>query len=221
MSWGAPARAADFATPAATTTAAEGWTAYTGTGYQGRGARTADALSITDGALTISGDAKGTTGGMAWGTGQTYGRWEVRARVPAGDKAYNAVLMLWPDADKGAEIDFMELQDPARGTAIAAVHGAEGGQAVGKTAIDATQWHNWAVEWTPTRVTTYVDGTKWFETTDPAMVPKDPMHLCVQLDYFGTGAPVTPSSMQVDWVRQYPHQPGTEGNRTEGWPDQA
>lgn len=224
LSWGAPARAADFAAPTTTTTASEGWTAYTGAGYGGRGSRTPDALSVGDGALTISGDAAGATGGMAWGKGQTFGRWEVRARVPAGDSAYNAVLMLWPDADSGAEVDFMELQDAARSTAIAAVHGAEGGQAVGKTAIDATQWHNWAVEWTPSRVTTFVDGQRWFETTDPKLIPTGPMHLCVQLDYFGTGGQVSPSSMQVDWVRQYPLASGTEGSgsegrRTEGWPD--
>ncbi|MGI5130782.1 family 16 glycosylhydrolase [Pseudonocardia sp. CA-107938] len=219
MRWGTPTRSADFTTAAATTTAREGWTAYTGTGFAGRGTRTPDALSVADGILTITGDAQGATGGMAWGTGQAFGRWEVRARVPAGDPVYNAVLMLWSDDDNGAEIDFMELQDPARAGAIAAVHAVEGGQAVGKTAIDATQWHNWAVEWTPTRVTTYVDGHRWFETTDAALIPKGPMHLCVQLDYFGTGGPVTPSSMQVDWVRQYPSTAGTEGDRTEGWPD--
>lgn len=221
LSWGAPTRAADFAAPTTTTTASEGWTAYTGTGYSGRGTRTPDALSVVDGALTISGNAEGATGGLSWGKGQTFGRWEVRARVPAGDAAYNAVLMLWPDADSGAEVDFMELQDANRSTAIAAVHGAEGGQAVGKTTIDATQWHNWAVEWTPSRVTTFVDGQRWFETTDPALVPKGPMHLCVQLDYFGTGGAVSPSSMQVDWVRQYPLTAGTEGDRTEGWPDRT
>ena len=32
------------------------------------------------------------------------------------------------------------------------------------------------------------------------------MHLCIQLDWFPlkAGGAVTPSQMQVDWVRQYP-----------------
>ncbi|SHL24942.1 Glycosyl hydrolases family 16 [Pseudonocardia thermophila] len=221
LGWGNPVRSVDFTSVEDTLSAAQGWTAYSGSGDGGRGTRTPDALNLLDGLLTISGDAGGTTGGLALGPGQLFGRWEVRARIPVGDPNYHAVLMLWPDSDSGAEIDFLELQDPDRGTAIAAVHNAEGAQDVAVTKIDATQWHNWAVEWTPTRVTAYVDGKRWFETTDPALVPSEPMHLCLQLDYFGDGDPVTPSSMEIDWVRQYPAGENAEGGRiAEGGPDQ-
>ena len=72
--------------------------------------------------------------------------------------------------------------------------------------VDATQWHNWAVEWTPKGVTTYVDGERWWHTDKADALPPGPMHLCIQLDWFPQkrdGA-VKPSQMQVDWVRQYP-----------------
>ena len=49
---------------------------------------------------------------MSWGPGRRYGRWEGRVRAPAADPSYNAVMLLWPDADTwpaGGEIDFMVL----------------------------------------------------------------------------------------------------------------
>ncbi|OLT10752.1 hypothetical protein BJF78_05585 [Pseudonocardia sp. CNS-139] len=71
--------------------------------------------------------------------------------------------------------------------------------------IDGSQWHNWAVEWTPESITAYVDGEEWFRTTDTSIFPPGPMHLCIQLDWFPDDAvgAVRESVMHVDWVRQY------------------
>jgi hypothetical protein len=63
------------------------------------------------------------------------------------------------------------------------------------------------VEWTPSSITMYLDGRPWHRTTDRAVQPPGPMHLCIQLDWFPTGGPPRPSTMQVDWVREY----GPEG----------
>lgn len=201
--WGEPAAVDEFDGPLG-----GDWRIYSGTGFDGQGTRTADALTVDDGILTITGDADGATGGMAWATGQEYGRWEARVRTPASDPSYNALLLLWPEdpSTAGGEIDFMEMLDPARQTASAFVHpGAEAAPAMGEVAVDGTAWHTWAVEWTPTAVTTYLDGVPWWTVDDPALLPSGPMHLCVQLDWFPTGAEeVRESSMQVDWVRQYP-----------------
>jgi beta-glucanase (GH16 family) len=67
--------------------------------------------------------------------------------------------------------------------------------------IDASQWHAWAVEWTTDHIAYYVDGKQWWETTDKSHLPPGPMHLTIQLDYFGGGAAET--QQHVDWVRQY------------------
>ena len=157
---------------------------------------------------TISGDARGTTGGACWGGGRRYGRWEARVRAPEADPAYHALLLLWPDADDfpaGGQVDFLELTDPARRSVEFYLHSGEDGDPVrSEVRVDATRWHAWAVEWTPDRITGYVDGEEWFSATDPQALPPRPMHLCVQLDFFPAGdAEVRPSRMDVDWVRQY------------------
>jgi Glycosyl hydrolases family 16 len=204
--WGAPNREDDFDRDLS------GWGLYDGPGHAGKGRRSPSAATVANGVLTIQGDAHGTTEGMAWnsGRGQKYGRWEGRMKAPAGDPTYNALLLLWPDADNfptGGELDFMEMTDPTRqSTDLFLHHGPANAQVHGTVTIDATQWHNWAVEWTPKRITAYVDGKSWWHTDDAAALPPGPMHLCVQLDWFPADGhrAVAPSQMQVDWVRQYP-----------------
>ena len=204
--WGTPNREDDF------TKDLSGWGIYDGPGHADKGTRSPAAASVADGVLTINGDAEGTTAGMAWGSGkgQKYGRWEGRVRAPAGDPTYNALLLLWPDAEdfpEGGEIDFMEMTDHTRqSTDVFLHHGEDNAQEHGTVKIDATRWHNWAVEWTPKGISTYVDGEQWWHTDKADALPPGPMHLCIQLDWFPQkrdGA-VKPSQMQVDWVRQYP-----------------
>jgi hypothetical protein len=184
------------------------WSLYDGPGHAGNGRRTPEAASISDGALTITGDSTGSTAGMAWNPGQKYGRWEGRVRAPASDESYNALLLLWPDAENfpvGGEIDFMEMTDHTRQSTELFLHyGADNSQVHGEVEIDATQWHNWAVEWTPDKITAYMDGEEWWSTTDQSLFPPGPMHLCIQLDWFPKGGDVQESQMHVDWVKQYP-----------------
>ncbi|HET6257566.1 MAG TPA: glycoside hydrolase family 16 protein [Pseudonocardia sp.] len=185
----------------------ENWSVYDGPGHAGNGRRTPDAVSVQDGILTITGDSAGNTAGMAWNPGQKYGRWEGRVRAPASDESYNALLLLWPDAENfpvGGEIDFMEMMDHTRQTTNIFLHyGENNDQVEGEVRIDATQWHNWAVEWTPTHVAAFVDGREWWRTTDVDILPPGPMHLCIQLDWFPDGGDVQESYMYVDWVKQY------------------
>jgi hypothetical protein len=199
--WGTPDRQDDFSGDLS------GWGLYNGPGHAGNGRRSPAAATVAGGVLTIRGDAQGTTEGMAWDHGQKYGRWEGRVKAPASDPTYNALLLLWPDAENfpvGGEIDFMEMTDTTRqSTNVYLHHGAANAQVHGAVKIDATQWHNWAVEWTPKSVTTYVDGRPWFHTDDAGILPPGPMHLCIQLDWFPKGDKAQQSQMQVDWVRQY------------------
>jgi hypothetical protein len=117
-------------------------------------------------------------------------------------------MLLWPDAEnwpEGGEVDFMEIGDETRQKADFFLHyGANNRQLHGEVQIDATQWHNWAVEWSPQKITAYVDGKEWYSTTQVSALPPDSMHLTLQLDWFPKGGSVQPSTMQVDWVRYYP-----------------
>jgi Glycosyl hydrolases family 16 len=210
--WGAPDREDDFSG------GAEQWSVYNGPGHGGEGRRSPSAVSIAGGVATLTGDASGTTAGMAWNPCQKYGRWEGRVRAPASDPSYNALLLLWPDAENwpaGGEVDFMEMTDDTRQSTNFFLHyGTDNSQVQGDVKIDATQWHNWAVEWTPESITAYVDGEQWYRTTDTSTFPPGPMHLCIQLDWFPEGGTPKESTMQVDWVRQYPADGASETTPT-------
>ncbi len=203
LGWGTPNHVEDF------DGSLKAWGLYDGVGHGGKGRRTPDAVTVKDGVLTITGDPQGNTDGMAWNTSQKYGRWEGRVKAPVSDPSYHAVMLLWPDAENwpvGGEVDFMEMSDHTRQSTETFLHyGKDNSQLQGKVNVDATQWHNWAVEWTPTHLTTFLDGKQWWTTSKTAALPPGPMHLTLQLDWFPkSGASVQKSQMDVDWVRQYP-----------------
>src|SRR5258705_13670054 len=60
--WGTPQREERFDTAASLSN----WHLYDGVGHAGNGIRTPEAISLSDGILTITGDASGTSGGMGW-----------------------------------------------------------------------------------------------------------------------------------------------------------
>ncbi|WP_264005801.1 family 16 glycosylhydrolase [Mycolicibacterium sphagni] len=199
--WGQPTRSTYFTD----SSALAGWWIYSGQTQQGN--RTASAISFADGIMTLTGDASGNDAGIALGPGQMYGAWEVRMRAPAGAANYDPVLLLWPDAENwptGGEIDFAEIwDDPARQAVNSVLHYSSTNQQAGATmTIDATQWHTYAVTWTPTAITTYVDGIPIFTTTDTSAFPPGPMHLCIQLDVGGSDI-AAGAQMQVAWMKEW------------------
>jgi hypothetical protein len=182
------------------------WGLYDGAGHGGNGRRTPDAVSTSGGVLTIRGDSNGNTGGMAYNEGRQYGRYEMRAKFPAGDSQYHPVLLLWPsdvEWPRGGEIDFAETDSASNGVSFFLHYGADNKQKSANRKIDIGQWHNYAVEWTPNGITGYLDGQQWFSSTDPGTLPPGKMHPTIQLDYFPDGGSPRPTEMQVDWLRIY------------------
>ncbi len=182
------------------------WTAYDGPGHGGAGRRTPDAVSVENGNLVIRGDSEGNTGGIAWGDSQKYGKWEMRAKFPKGDKQYHPVLLLWPTEHpwpEGGEVDFAETNSAADDVSFFLHYGSSNAQKTATKPLDLTQWHNYAVEWTPDGIRGFVDGVQWFSSTDPSTLPPGPMHATIQLDYFPDGGSPQPSEMHVAWMRQY------------------
>ena len=185
------------------------WSVFKGSGHAGNGVRSPQAWSVANGVATVSGDSAGTTGGMsAKFAQQKYGKWETRMRTNARDPEYHPVLILWPNNNTSpncAEIDYAEGSTNTAQIKFF-LHYACGGPnfqtTVAKT-IDTTQWHNYAVEWTPAGITGYIDGAKTFSDTNPAHLPSVGMHQTLQLDWFPDGSATKPSQMQVDWVRVY------------------
>jgi hypothetical protein len=205
LGWGEPSRVDEFDGPRPA-----GWSIYKGEGHDGNGRRTTESIHVDNGILTIKGDAEGNTGGLALNPGQMYGRWEGRVKLPTSDPTYHALLLLWPDEEnwpEGGEIDFMEATSGDRQNVNSFLHYSEDNKQVEHSVdVDATEWHNWAVEWTPDHVIGYLDGREWYRVEDKDKLPPGPMHLCIQLDWFpedGDPKNVKPSEMQVDWVKEY------------------
>jgi hypothetical protein len=182
------------------------WGTYDGAGHDGNGRRTPDAISVRNGSLVIRGDSDGNTGGMAWDTGQRYGKWEMRAKFPAGDEQYHPVLILWPTDmswPEGGEVDFAETNSAADDVSFFLHYSSSNQQKSAKTPLDITQWHNYAVEWTPDAVRGFIDGKQVFESTAGSTLPPGKMHPTIQLDYFPDGGAPAPTEMFVDWMRVY------------------
>ncbi len=203
LGWGTPNREDTFDDA----NSLQDWMIYDGAGHAGNGRRTPSAISVADGKLTITADSQGNSGGMGWRLpGQLHGRWEVCVRSSPAPDAYHSLALLWPDAEDwpaGGEIDFMEIIDPARTTVEFWLHWGPDGQKVKSQArVDATEWHSYAVEWTASHVIYYIDGEPEWLISDPAHLPPRPMHLCLQLDYFG-GDAGGGAQQWTDWVRQY------------------
>ncbi|ANY07707.1 glycoside hydrolase family 16 protein [Pseudonocardia sp. HH130630-07] len=202
--WGAPSQEDGFDG----SSVSENWNMYDGPGHGGNGVRTPDAISVADGQLTITGSENGDAGGMAWTGSQQFGRWEgcVRSPAPAADSLHT-LLLLWPSEENwpvGGEVDFMEISDGARQKVDGFLHyGEDNSQTQGSVDVDASQWHAYAVEWSADQITYFVDGEPWFTDSEPSHNPPGPMHLTIQLDYFG-GDASGGAEMNVDWVRQWP-----------------
>ncbi|OAN32474.1 family 16 glycosylhydrolase [Mycolicibacterium iranicum] len=203
--WGAP-RETRFSGPSSL----DGWVVYDSVGHNGWGRRTPRAISFVDGVMVITGDAFGNTGGLTWGGGQKYGAWEVRMRVPEGAVDYHAVALLWPDAENwpvGGEVDFVEVVADAKRQHVShhLHYSALDLTEAGVTNVDATEWHNYAVSWTPTAITIYVDSVPVWRTTNTSHFPPGPMHLALQLDASEKHPPNLAGGAQiaVAWARQY------------------
>lgn len=202
LGWGAPTMQSDFDG----TALPPDWHAYgPEPGHQREGLRTPDAITVADGALTIHGTQDGTTAAVSWHPGQKYGRWEACVRSERGQGGYHPVLLLWPVAEDwpvGGEIDWMEIfADDREETGFFLHYGANNDQEAGFVRNDATQWSAYALEWTPQKITAYLNGREWFSTTETDHFPPAPMNMTIQLDYFPPAYGDT--SMSLDWAKQW------------------
>ena len=160
-----------------------------------------------NGVLTITGNSVGTTGGMAMREGRLHGRWEARMQIPRGDNRYHPVLLLWPEAEDwpvGGEVDYAETNAAASDVDFFLHYSSENKTTHAAKVLDLTQWHNYAVEWTPTHIKGFVDGVEFFSDTNLSHLPPRSMHQTIQLDWFPNGTtPTLESKMNVAWVRIY------------------
>ena len=181
------------------------WRVYRSRGHAGKGLRSPDAWRVDGTAATITGDSQGRTGGMSSRYGQKTGRWEARMKVSLRDPKYHPVLLLWPDmpTDNCPEVNFAESLKDRNKVNFFLHYGCEPRQVQTAKSLDMTTWHNYAVEWTPTSMTGYIDGVRYFENDNRKYLPKVSMHACIQLDWMPNDSDTRKTTMTVDWIRVY------------------
>lgn len=182
------------------------WSVYNSAGHAGNGLRSPGQVSVNGTEMVMKGTADGTTAGMsAKFANQKYGRWEARMKGN-GDNEYHMVGILWPTSENwpcDGEVDYAETT--GRWDVINFFHhySCENKQTSTSKPLDVTQYHNYAVDWSPSGIVGYVDGVKWFEDNDPTHQPPGAMRQTLQLDWFPDTTTNGAAEMRTDWVRVY------------------
>jgi hypothetical protein len=144
---------------------------------------------------------------------QTYGYFEIRAKMPVGRGLWPAFWLLPPEWRWPPEIDVLEVfgQEPEK--LYVSVHTAEGGKHKGHTQAvrvpdTSRDFHTYGVLWTRERLTWFFDGCRITDAPTPADL-HGPMYMLINLAVGGTWATYPdrttrfPAAFQVDHVRVY------------------
>lgn len=149
----------------------------------------------------------------------TYGRVEVRAKLPASQGTWPAIWMLgedyatntWPAC---GEIDIMEQTGSNKSTVLGTLHYpavSPGAGNSGSTTVSTatSEFHNYSVEWTPEFVKILVDDTVYHTVPNTLDLPfnKD-FFLILNIAMGGTlGGTIDPGftqdTMEIEYVRVY------------------
>jgi beta-glucanase (GH16 family) len=151
----------------------------------------------------------------------TYGRFDIRAKLPYGQGLWPAIWMLPTDWEYGGwplsgEIDIMELLGQETDKVYGTIHFASGTgnhqQSGGSTTLAkgtfAGDYHTFSVFWDTTGFTWYVDGVNYFTTMHQKPFDKR-FHILLNVAVGGDwpGSPdaftTFPQRMYVDYVRVY------------------
>ncbi len=150
----------------------------------------------------------------------TYGRVEVRAKLPAGGGTWPAIWMLgadWPEESWPGvgEMDIMEWvgNEPNRVSSALHLPGNSGGGAIVGDVTDVTdadtEFHIYEVEWTADKITFLMDGEPHLEFDNDDSTPfQEDFFILLNVAMGGTlGGTIADdfqeSSMEVDYVRVY------------------
>ncbi|HEY7376232.1 MAG TPA: glycoside hydrolase family 16 protein [Polyangia bacterium] len=185
-----------------------------------------DAFQLSDGIATIVGDQRSATyagqtfqyasGVLCSVHQQTYGYFEARLKVPAGQGIWPAFWLLGAVGTSGVnEIDIHEILGNAPttvyetvhwGTDYAAGHKSDGSSWVGPDF--SADFHVFGLEWRPDAIIWTIDGVEHKRHTGDG-IPQVPMYVILNLAIGGSwpGAPdattTFPANYQIDYVRAY------------------
>lgn len=148
----------------------------------------------------------------------TYGKVEVRFRLPDGRGIWPAIWMLPASEESEPEIDLLEVLGHDPGRLLMRLHTNETEiESIGKDyALPkgyslANDWHTIALDWSPGKLVFFLDGREVW-TVESKNVPDEPMYLVMNLavggNYPGNPDQATefPSVFSIDSVRIRSHE---------------
>ena len=151
----------------------------------------------------------------------TYGRVEVRAKLPASQGTWPAIWMLgsnhptagWPYS---GEVDIMEQRGDDKERVLGTSHwyntaGSNNASYGESTTVEnpSTEFHLYTVEWTEGAVKIFLDDVKYYELTNSADLPFNAdFYLILNVAMGGTlGGDIDPSftqdTMEIDYIKVF------------------
>ena len=177
---------------------------------------------ICDLKITALADGSGYTSARLKSEGLfefTYGRVEVRAKLPSSIGTWPAIWMLGADYQTNTwpacgEIDIMEQKGQDKNTVLATVHHPGVSPGAGDSAstvltTSTTEFHNYTVEWTPDTIEFLVDDNVYHTVANSPDLPfESDFFLILNIAMGGSlGGDVDPNftedTMEIDYVRVY------------------
>lgn len=180
---------------------------------------TSDSFEVEDSLLKIRADRRQVedrkySSGIITTQGlfdQEYGRFEIRAKMPAGQGLWPAFWLLPTSKNYPLELDVLEFLGHEQDTIHMSHHwrGADGStqdRTISYSGPDFSKdFHNFSLEWSPDSLIWRIDGIERARATEG--IPDEPMFLLVNLAVGGAwpGDPDAttpfPSYYQIDYVR--------------------
>jgi beta-glucanase (GH16 family) len=187
-----------------------------------------DPWTVNNGVLTLTASrvdpwVQGSINGYQYASGmlntfhsfeQTYGYFEMRAQMPAGQGTWPAFWMLPASGvTPPPELDIVEVLGRDPGTVHTALHRIDNGvyADIGhETKVGSTSdgFHTYGVNWQPDTITWYFDGRAIAQTATSSDMHQ-PMYMIVNLALGGhwggmvNGSTPLPAQMKVDYIRAY------------------
>lgn len=188
---------------------------------------TAENAKVEGGSLIITAKADGSGGYTSARLKSqglrkfTYGRIEVKAKLPAAAGSWPAIWMLgsnfttvsWPHC---GEIDIMEQKGDDKNTTLGTCHwfdtASSSNASYGETTAVAdasSEFHLYTVEWTEEAIKIYLDEVKFYEMTNNSALPFNAdffliLNVAMGGSLGGTIDPAfTEDTMEIDYVKVY------------------
>jgi beta-glucanase (GH16 family) len=165
------------------------WRTYGGTGFRGNGVRRAAQVTVSNGRLVITArmiNGVLNSGGVWNPHDYKYGKFVARVRTDVDPSAATSgVVLTWPQSGNmyvDGENDFYETGAyTTRRPFYGFIH-FPGGQFSLLHDADASQWHTMVMEWSPSYMSIYRDGTLARRITDTSRIPDSYHHLAMAID---------------------------------------